>query len=657
CDALTLAREFPYAVVLTDYRMPGLSGQELVQALQAIRPDATFIMLTGELDAIDGLGQLAQVHAVVAKPWAEDELFSLVERGVRDSEQRKKRRSGSSDSFIAVGGQFILLLEDNDLDALMVERSIEQAAPGEFRIVRARSLAEAKKLLQSRAYSAVLADLGLPDGHGLAALTTLLGISPDTPILALTGLDDPDLAAQAVRAGAQDYLLKGDFDSEAVLRAMRYAVERKRIEMRLSELAHYDALTGLANRTLMTEHQKRSITRAVRSERHVALIAIDLDHFKAVNDTHGHHVGDALLVEVARRLLSSTRTGDTVARIGGDEFSILLEDLDGPEGAQRVAQRIQNAFQTPILVEGKELRTTPSVGIATFPDDSSNLGELQRHADAALYEAKHAGRNTYHFFSKDMQARAQLRSELERDLSRALVDGKYRLEYLPEVDIQSGDVCSYEALLRLNRDPLGSLAAREFLHVLDGTGEIVSVGKWVVEQVCADALAFNQGSSRPRLSINVSARELANPDFVATVQAALQSCNISGERLEIELSEVCLSTNYADARVKLPQLAALGVSIAVDGYGAGRSSILELATLPIRALKLHGSFQKQIKQGYGHGPLRAIVAVASALGWSVVATCVETREQLEVLSQLGCTRAQGWFWGAPLQQPGLVGFG
>ncbi|HMJ09890.1 MAG TPA: EAL domain-containing protein [Polyangiaceae bacterium] len=651
-EALTLAREFPYAVVATDYRMPGISGLELVQSLQKIRPDATFVIITGALEAVEGLGQLTQVHSVIPKPWTENGLVAAIEAGVRDAQKRQAKRSGSSAAFAAVGGQYVLLVEDNDLDALMLGRSIELVAPGEFRLVRARSLAEARRFLQCREYSAVLADLGLPDASGLDTLSGILGVAPDTPILVITGADDKTLATQAVRAGAQDYLLKGNYEPDAVLRSMRYAVERKRIELRLSELAHYDPLTGLANRALMAEREKRAIPRAARSGRSVALLAVDLDHFKVINDTHGHDVGDGVLVEVARRLSASIRSEDTVARIGGDEFVILLEDLEDADGARRVAQRIHNAFATPMLIEGKELTTSPSVGIALFPDDAGNLGELQRHADAALYEAKQSGRNSYRFFSRELQNRARQRLELERDLAGALAAGQFHLVYLPDVDVRSGIVRGYQALLRWNRGPGEPLLAREFLHVLDESAEIVRVGQWVIERVCADVTLASLAVGM-RLSISVSERLLASTDFVATVEGALRSHGIEGERIEIELTELSLSAHFAEVRSKLTHLASLGVSVAVDGYGAGRSSILELADLPIRTLKLDESFLIEIEGGRRQAALSATLRVAAALGWSVVATGVDTRSQLDIVQSLGCPRAQGRYWGDTVRSPGF----
>jgi diguanylate cyclase len=652
-EALSLAREFPYALVATEYRMPGLSGLELIRALQLIRPDAVYVIVTGAHDAVEELGRTTGVHSVVAKPWIEDEFVAVIEAAMRAVERRRTRPSRISESFMAVGGQFILLLEDNDLDALLLEGSIGLVAPGEFRVVRARTLAEARKQLQSRAYGAILADLGLPDASGLTTLAGLLAVSPDTPVLVITGSDDESLGRQAVRAGAQDYLLKGSYDPEFVLRAIHYALERKRIQMRLSELAHYDPLTGLANRALMTERQKHALARAARSANHVALLAIDLDRFKLINDTYGHDMGDALLVEVARRLSASTRSEDTVARIGGDEFVILLEDLDTADGARRVGQRIRNAFATPIVIDGKELQTTSSVGIALFPDDAANLGELLLHADAALYEVKHAGGNAYQFFSGELQGRAQERRELERDIVGALAAGDFQVAYLPVVDVQSGAMCGYEALLRWNRGQGQLLPAHEFLRALDESGDIIVVGEWVVGQVCADAAALPRASGI-RLSINISARELANPEFVSIVEAALGSCGVDGVRLEIELSEMVLSTHLADARSKLPLLAALGVTSAVDGYGAGRSSILELAELPISTLKLDRSFIAEIDPGRRRESLSAILGVARSLGWSVVAKCVETREQLELLQSLGCPRAQGRFLSATVRSPDLA---
>lgn len=649
-EALSLAREFPYAVIATDYRMPGLSGIELVQALQDIRPDATFVIITGAVDAVAGLGRCTHVHSVIPKPWDDERLVSIISSGVREAQQRRAGRVGSPSSLPPVGGQFVLLVEDNDLDSMQLERSVELVAPGEFRFVRARTLAEATRLLHTRAYSAVLADLGLPDATGLETLAGLHGASPDTPILVVTAADDESQAIAAVRAGAQDYLLKGEYEPVEILRAMRNAVERKRIELRLSDLAHYDPLTGLANRLLLTERQKRAVTRAERSGKRVALLAVDLDHFKAINDTCGHDVGDAVLLEVAQRLSTSTRCEDTVARIGGDEFVVLLEDLESSDGARRVAQRIQNAFATPIVIDGKELDTTPSVGIALFPDDAADLGALQRHADAALYEAKNAGRNAYHFFSPQLQARSAQRRALELELAGALVAGQYHLAYLPELDLRSGQICGYEALLRWTRDGGEPVSAADFLSVLEESGELVRVGKWVLAQACG-ATGLLPGGSNIRISINVSGRELASPDFVDGVESALRASGTEGRRIEIELTEATIATHFAHAQHKLPQLAALGVSIAVDGYGGGRSSLLELAQLPISTIKLHESFLADVDAQRQRSALTAIVKVAAALGWSVVAKRVERREQLALLQSIGCQRAQGRLWGAPARSP------
>jgi EAL domain-containing protein (putative c-di-GMP-specific phosphodiesterase class I) len=318
-----------------------------------------------------------------------------------------------------------------------------------------------------------------------------------------------------------------------------------------------------------------------------------------------------------------------------------------------VGQRIQNAFATPIVIDQHRITTTASIGIALFPDDAADLGELQRHADAALYEAKHAGGNVYHFFSRELQDRTRRRRELEQDLRGALEAGQFHLVYLPEMDVQSGAVLGYEALLRWNRYRGQSLSAREFLHVLDESGELIRVGEWVIQQVAADAAILRRTSSL-RLSINVSAGELANPNFLSVVERALQAHGIEGGQLELELTEGCLSTHFADARSKLPLLAALGVAIAVDGYGAGRSSILELAELPIHTLKLHESFLVELDAGPQHAALAAIVGVAKGLGWSVVAKCVETSEQFAMIRRLGCQRAQGRFWGATVRSPGFV---
>jgi diguanylate cyclase (GGDEF)-like protein len=649
-EALALASEYPYALVATDHEMPGITGKELIQRLRDLQPDSKFAVVTGLLDAVEECRGLPEVSAILVKPWRSGELLDLVKRAVDEAGRRAERQKKHVAPVPSRRGELVLLVEDSDVDAAILTRGLESAAPGAYRVVRARSLAEGLAQLKQRKFTVVLTDLGLPDSEGIAAVSELGAASPGTPILAVTGSNDETQALEAVQDGAQDYLLKGRFDGDGVLRAIRYAIERKRVEKHLSELAHFDQLTRLANRTLLNERLGRALVRTKRSGKRVALLSIDLDHFKVVNDTHGHSFGDQLLVEVARRLVGSTRAEDTVARVGGDEFAILLEDIDEPDGARRVAQRILNSIATPLIVEGRELPVTLSIGVALFPDHAANQEELYRSADRALYQAKDFGKNTFAIVGQHGRDRISRRLEIERDVLGAVDTERFSLSLQPLCDVADGRVRGHEAFLRFQAPDGSEVTAQEFVSILDESGEILRVGRWVIHRACE--LAARGYPKRGKISVNVSLRELVAPDFVAMVRETLRTHELSGSALELELSEASLTKGITDAREKLPELAALGLGIVLDDFGTGRSSLSELAELPITKVKLSPRLIRNLSQERGRATVGAIIAAARCLGWSVVAKSVETRDQLEILRSLGCPRAQGLLFGAP--RPALI---
>jgi diguanylate cyclase (GGDEF)-like protein len=654
-EALALAREYPYALVATDHEMPGLSGLDLVVQLRQLQPDANYALVTGRPDAVREAAKIPGLSAVIKKPWTDSDLMKLVANAVREAYQRQTSRQALTRPEMPAAGSFVLLLESDDAHAASMLELLEHSANERYRVVRARNLSEACGYLKTRDYEVILSGLDLPDAHGLPTVTELHAVSPGTPILVVMGSEDKDLALAAVQAGAQDYLVRANVDGSGVGRAIRYAVERKRIEKRLSELAHFDQLTQLANRSLLNERLARALARSSRTGRRAALLLIDLDHFKAVNDTYGHGVGDRLLIEVAHRVLGSTRSEDTVARIGGDEFAVLLEELEDVDGARRVAQRILNAFATNLVMDGRVLPVTASVGIAIYPDHATNVGDLMRLADAALYQAKDSGKNAYCVAGQDGCDRVSRRAELERELLGALDAGRFSLALQPLCRVADRSVCGHEAFLRWDAADGRQVNAREFLAVLDETGDILRVGRWVLDQACV--LAARWRARRGRISVNISPRELGGAGFVDAVQNALRSHDLPGNALELELSEQTFSKNIGDAKSKLPLLAAIGVSIAVDDFGVGRSSLTELADLPISTLKLHPSLVKNLSSRR-QATLSAMLAAANTLGWSVVAKSVETEEQLEFLRRAGCSQAQGLLFGAPepaLPELGQVG--
>jgi len=639
-EALSFAREYPYALVATDHDMPGLNGAELISSLRKLQPDSRFLILTGYTDAALRGRTLPGVSGVLVKPWRDHELVELVTYAVEQSNTRQRTR----ETLVPAGAAKILMVEDSEVDALLLKRIVEQASEGEFEVVHFSNLAEACTSLKTREYAVVLSDLTLPDAEGLAAVNELQAVSPSAPVLVITSADDEAQALRAVQAGAQDYLLKGRFDGEGVLRAIRYAIERKATEKRLSELAHYDQLTHLANRTLLNDRLEQGLSRAARSGSRVGLLLVDLDHFKAANDAYGHELGDLLLEEVANRLTASTRQEDTVARIGGDEFAVLLDDLEDPAGARRVAQRILNAFATELVVDGKLLPVTASIGIALYPDHESDETALMRAADRALYRAKDLGRNCYAVSGEEGSDRIVWRAEIERELLAGLGDERLGLALQPTVDLADLNVVGHELLLRWNAGNGEPIAAREFVPLLEQSGDLLRVGRWVFGKACELA---ERSSPLCPLSINVSLREFCDRDFLENIKGTLKTHDVGPNLLSLELSESTLTKNLAGARSVLPQLAALGVAIVVDDYGHGRSSLAELGELPISTLKLSGSLLRNAGRRGGKATLAAVIAAARAFGWRVVAKAVETPDDLALLRSLGCSYAQGWLLGAP----------
>jgi diguanylate cyclase (GGDEF)-like protein len=638
-EALAFAREYPYALVATDQEMPGLSGTELISSLRTLQPESRFLLVTGYADAAERVSEWPGVSGVLVKPWRDGELIELVSQAVEQAKARQLTR----ETLVPASAAAVLMLEDSDIDALVLKRSVEQASEGAFQVVRFTKLADACASLKTREYAVILSDLSLPDAEGLVALNELAAVAPGTPVLVVSSADDEAQALRAVQVGAQDYLLKGRFDSEGVLRAIRYAIERKATEKRLSELAHYDQLTRLANRTLLNDRLTQALSRSSRSGKQVALLLIDLDHFKAANDTYGHELGDRLLVEVAERLTASTRREDTVARIGGDEFAVVLEELDDGEEARRVAQRILNAFATPLIVDGKLLPVTASIGVALYPDHESDEAGLLRTADRALYRAKDLGRNCYALSGEEGFDRGARRAEIERALFSHTSDERLGLALQPLVNLEDLNVVGHELLLRWNADDGEPVAARDFVALLEQTGDMLRVGRWVFRKACDIA---ERGGPVCPLSVNISLREFCDRDFLDNIKGILHTHDVRPGQLALELSESTLTKNLAGARTILPQLCALGISITIDDYGSGRSSLLELGELPIGAIKLSGALLRNAGRR-GPATLAAIVAAARALGWAVIGKSVETAEELSLLRSLGCTLAQGWLLGAP----------
>ncbi len=429
---------------------------------------------------------------------------------------------------------------------------------------------------------------------------------------------------------------------------------RKAAEEEIKHLAFYDALTHLPNRRLLLDRLRHGIAAAERSGHHGALLFIDLDDFKTLNDTLGHHTGDQLLQQVAKRLSDSVRGDDTVARLGGDEFVVMLENLgehaeDAATQAETVGEKILHALNRPYRLGAREHHNTPSIGITLFHGGDNAIDELLKRADLAMYQAKAAGRNTLRFFDPDIQAAVEMRSAMEAELRRALRHSEFELHYQPQVDVQ-GRAIGAEALLRWRHPQRGIVSPGEFIPLAEETGLILPIGLWVLHTACARLArwADQPETESLRLAVNVSARQFHHPDFVDQVMAALESSGANPQRLKLELTESLLIEEIEDTIAKMDALKAQGVSFALDDFGTGYSSLTYLKRLPIDQLKIDYSFVRDIVTDANDAAIaRTILALGQSLGLDVIAEGVETTEQFAFLTEHRCRAFQGYLFGKP----------
>jgi diguanylate cyclase (GGDEF)-like protein len=545
----------------------------------------------------------------------------------------------------------VLLIEDNPGDARLIQAMIEEEEGAPFQLHFADRLALGLEHLSASETALVLLDLSLPDSFGLETFTKVYTHSPTVPIIVLTGNDDQKVALSAVKGGAQDYLVKGRLDRELLLRSMHYSIERKRYQVQLEHQANYDALTGLPNRNLLHDRLKQAVY-AQRNPRNIAVVFMDLDHFKFVNDSLGHSVGDKLLKAMGERLRGTLREGDTVGRVGGDEFVLILADQNNEEVIFRAMQRISAKVAEPITVEGKELYVTCSAGISLYPQDGPDVDTLLKNADAAMYRAKEHGRSNFQFYTSEMNERVNERLALEGALRRALERQEFLLHYQQKVDLRSDTIIGAEALVRWMHPEWGLVRPARFITLAEETGLIVPLGEWVLREACRQARAWLDEGLRPGVvSVNLSARQFRQQDLVRMVSRILEETRLEPQHLEMELTESMVMHNVDSAIATLQGLKSLGVRLSVDDFGTGYSSLSYLKDLPIDALKIDRSFVRDIGGGAetGEGILaQAIISLGHNLHLKVVAEGVETDAQVRFLRRHGCDEVQGFLYGEPV---------
>jgi diguanylate cyclase (GGDEF)-like protein len=443
---------------------------------------------------------------------------------------------------------------------------------------------------------------------------------------------------------------------ETILHALiRDISERKRADQQINALAFFDQLTDLPNRILLMDRLKQTMAASSRSENCGALLFIDLDNFKTLNDTEGHEMGDLLLKQVARRLTQCVRQGDTAARVGGDEFVVVLSDLGSDEreaahSAELVVENIRSVLNKPYLIKDISHHSTASIGATIFKGQTTAVDNLLKQADLAMYRAKASGRNVVSFFDPAMEASVRVRAELEEDLRRAIRDDQFLLHYQPQV-VEEGRVTGAEALLRWQHPHRGAVFPAHFIPLAEETGLILPLGRWVLETACAQlaAWASNPEFADLTIAVNVSAHQFRQRDFVSQVLQVVEKSGANPRRLKLELTESLLVHNVDDVIEKMYALKVKGIGFSLDDFGTGYSSLSYLKRLPLDQLKIDQSFVRDILVDPNDAAIaKTIVALAQSLGLAVIAEGVETKEQRDFLAHAGCHAYQGYFYGRPM---------
>jgi diguanylate cyclase len=546
----------------------------------------------------------------------------------------------------------ILLVGDDPRAALPISEMLRSTALDGLVLAHAELLKDAEQVLIDRGVSCVLLDLSLPDVDEIGSIELIRSAAPEIAIVVLTERDDGVQALRAIRAGAQDSLIKSELQPARLARAVHCAIERKRFETRLARLALHDPLTGLPNRALFLDRLTVALDRARRTKAQVAVLFLDVDRFKQINDTLGHSAGDRLLKELAGRLRSMLRPMDTVARFGGDEFTFVFEELGSERELLLVTERIIHAASLPIRLPEAQTKVSVSIGITMV--DNPNLGAeaVIREADVAMYRAKELGRARYELFDEASRQRAADRVELESALSRAIKRRELAIAYQPRISLDGGSVLvGFEALIRWMHPQHGPIAPSEFIPVAEDTGLVFAIGQYVLEHALSRLARWQRVRPDLSLSVNLSLRQLEDDGLASMVAAAVRARGLDPRALSLEVAEGDLTRRPEIALRALEGLRTAGVCVAIDDYGTGSASLSNLRRLPVDTLKIHESLIAGIGNGSQDASIvAALVELGHALDLEVVAEGVETDAQLARLRELGCDGAQGFLLGRPVSE-------
>jgi diguanylate cyclase (GGDEF)-like protein len=555
-----------------------------------------------------------------------------------------------------------ILLVDDDEDEYIITRDLFFEIGDHYVIHWFSTFAKGLEEIEKSCYDICLLDYNLGSKTGIDFINEAVTKMVNTPIILLTGQGDHEIDISAMKAGAVDYLEKKDLNSKILERTIRYVLERKKSEEKIRHLAFYDQLTDLPNRRLFLDQLQVTLASAKRYKRIFAVMFLDIDNFKRINDTLGHFIGDRLIIEVARRLFKCIRKEDiivrdrfekmldTVARLGGDEFTILLSEIKEPENASKVAERVQSAFLDPVILDDIKINVTMSIGISTFPEDGDDIDTLIKNADLAMYDAKAAGRNTFQYYNLEMNHNARMKLNLENELQTALEKNEFEVYYQPLVDLKTLKIICVEALLRWNHPEKGIIPPMEFIPIAEESGLIIPIGEWILRTVCSHYTRWRKsGFTEVTVAVNISPKQLIQKRLTESIRALMQEFDIPPFKLVFEITENCIINHLKEVSSIIKNLKSLGIIFSLDDFGTGYSSFSHLKQIPFDILKIDRAYIMNVPHESGDTTIAAsIIEIGQSLNLKVVAEGIEKNEQLDFLLEKNCDIGQGYYFSKPV---------
>ncbi|MCH6560611.1 EAL domain-containing protein [candidate division KSB1 bacterium] len=550
-----------------------------------------------------------------------------------------------------------LLFEDDPGDFALLREYIAEDKSANIKLENVQRLEDGLELLSQDKFDIILVDLSLPDSHGFETFEQINTTWPEIPIIVLTANEDDDLATQAVKAGAQDYLVKGQFEQQLLIRSIRHALERHQLlrelkAARVAErfLAYRDNLTKLPNRQLFYDRLHQAILHSKRHKNVFAILFLDLDGFKAINDKLGHSTGDYLLKMAAERLKKCLRQSDTVSRWGGDEFTIILNRISQEQDAIKVAHKILESISQPFQAEEYDLFVTTSIGICLYPSDATDVEDLLKNADTAMYRAKKDGKNSFRCYDPSMNVNYLEHVTRVNSLKKAIEGDELEAFYQPQVNLNTKKIAGVEAFVRWRHPNLGLIPPSQFMPLAEETGLILQIDEWMLRQACAQNKRWQEeGLPAIRVSVNLSDRTFREPEVQQTLNRILEETGLEAKYLVLEITENDAMQNVEKTVERLKKFKDIGVQIALHQFGTGTSSLSCLKRLPKDMLKIDRSFVKGLNENEEDRTItKGITALAHSLDLKVIAEGVETKEQLSFLLIPGCDEVQGYLISRPV---------